>query len=103
MGKFIERNIKAFRCHVWAAFMVNIITRIAGKLRGIILRHLGLITVRFRFGRTLKPLMFMISEFLNVSMTPKTNYFHFWRHQDTQNSSRKILNSLCNILFWEIS
>ena len=39
--------------------MVNIIKRIAGKLRRIILLHFGLVTCRFHYWETLKPFMFM--------------------------------------------
>ena len=31
----------------------------------------------------------MVSGFLNVSLSPKTNYFYLWRPQDASNNSRK--------------
>ena len=31
----------------------------------------------------------MISGFLDLSMTPSTNYVNLWRHQETSNDSRK--------------
>ena len=91
--------IKALFRHFWAFCMVNIMKRIAQKLRRIILLHLGLVTFRCHYGRTRKPLMFMIWGFLNVSTTPKTNIIYLWRHQNTLNNSRKntesILENLC--------
>ena len=33
----------------------------------------------------------MISGFLNPSPSTEFNYFYFWRHQDTQDNSRKYL------------
>ena len=50
----------SFWDHCWAIFMVNILKRIAGKLRRIILLHLGLITFRFHDWKTLKPLFVMV-------------------------------------------
>ena len=61
--------------------MINIWRGIAQKLRRIILLHLGLVTFRFRYERTLKPL------------TPKTNIISLWRHQDNLNNPRKNPNS----------
>ena len=55
---------------VWGA----IFTRVAQKLRRLILLHFGLIVFRIHFGKTRKPFIFMIFRFLGVSMTPKTNY-----------------------------
>ena len=61
-------------------------------LRTIILSHFGLVTFGFHYGRTPKPIMFMIFGFLDVSMTPKTNMIYRWRHKRIQNNSRKIPN-----------
>ena len=44
-----------------------------GEIRVIILLHFGLVTLRFGYGGDRKPLMFMISDFSEVSMTRKTN------------------------------
>ena len=56
-----------------------------------------------------KPLNFLISGFLDVPLTPKTNYVFFvnlLRHQDTANNPRsnsKSLNSYFGKLkFWKI-
>ena len=38
-----------------------------------------------------KLLMSMISVFLDVSLSPKTDYFYLWRHQDTWGKSRTFL------------
>ena len=57
--------------------MVNLGKRYGQKLRRIILRHFGLATSRFHYGRTIKPLIFMISGFSDVSMIRKTNYYVF--------------------------
>ena len=57
------------------AFTVNIIKRIAGKLRRIILLHFGLVTCRFHYGRSRKLLIFMILGFSDVSMTPQNQYY----------------------------
>ena len=43
-----------------AISIVNIIKRLAQKLRRIILLHFGLVTFRFHYGGTLKPVIFMI-------------------------------------------
>ena len=32
----------------------------------------------------------MITGFLEVSPTPKTNYFYLWRHQDTEKKIKEI-------------
>ena len=68
-----RKNIKA----CWSSlgpFIVNVIKRLAEKLRSITLVHFGLVTVRFHYGRNLKPLIFMISGFSEVSMTRQTKY-----------------------------
>ena len=41
----------------------------------------------------------MISGFLEVSTTPKTNYLYLWRHQDTFNNPRKNASHVLVILF----
>ena len=79
-------------CHFCAIFMVNMWKRIPQRLRGVILLHFGLVTFRFHYGRTPKPLMIMIFGFLDVSMTPKTNMIYLWRHQKISNNVRQILN-----------
>ena len=54
---------------VWAAiFIVNVKKRVAQKLRRILLLHFG-------NGSTRKPIFVMIFGVLDVSMTPKSNYF----------------------------
>ena len=63
--------------------------KICLKLRRIILLHFEHITFRFAHGRTLKPLISMISRFSDVSLNPTTIYFCLWRHQDTPNNPRK--------------
>ena len=57
--------------------MEQLLKRYAQKLRRIILLQFELITFRFAHGRTLKPLIPMISEFLDVSLRPQTNYVFF--------------------------
>ena len=52
--------------------------RYASKLRCIILLHFELITFRFAYMRTLKPLLSMISGHLDVSLSPKPISFIFW-------------------------
>ena len=56
-------------------FIVNIIERIAQKLRRILLLHLGLVTFRIHFTKDRPPPIFMVFGFSDVSTTPKTNYF----------------------------
>ena len=58
-------------------FTVNIIERLAQKLRRSILLHSGLITFRFNFGKPGRPHFSWFSDLVDVSMTPKTNYFLF--------------------------
>ena len=91
-----HRNHHSKQCqNIWnhfrVIFMVKIIKRITEKLRRIILLHFGLLVIAFRFhyGRDREVIIFMISGFSDVSMTPQTNIIYLWRHQDTPNSSRK--------------
>ena len=77
--------------------IVNFKKRVARKLHRIILLHFGLVTFRFHSGRTLKPLMFMISDLVDVSMTHNTNVIHLRRHQDTSNNLRKSQNVFRNM------
>ena len=58
--------------------------RYVQKLRSITPVQFEPMTFRFAYGRTLKPLTFMISGFLDVSMSPKTNMIYLWRPQDTK-------------------
>ena len=59
---------------IWGAMStVNLKKRMAQKLRRIIPLHFGLVAFRSHFGKTLKPFIFMISGFLDVSTTSKTN------------------------------
>ena len=61
-----------------ATFLVNMIKRIAGKLRRIILLHFGLVTFRFHYGEPPEKIVLaMISGFLDVFMTPQTKYVNF--------------------------
>ena len=71
------------------SFLLNIMKRIAGTLHRIILLHFGLITFRLQYGGDRKPLICMISGFLDASMTPKTNMIYLWRHLETSNISKK--------------
>ena len=83
-------------------FIVNI-KRIAGKLRTIILLHLGLVTLRFHYWKTLKTLICMISGFSDVSMTPQTNILSL-ETTGYFNNSKKNPNSLLKyILFLNIT
>ena len=59
--------IEALVAHAWDIFMVIILKRMAEELRIIILLLLGLVTFRFHVWKTLKPLIFMISAFSDVS------------------------------------
>ena len=77
----------AFFEDVWI-FFLHIVERIAQKPRIIILLHLRLVTFRKHVRKTLKPFMFMVFRFSDVSRTLGTN-IHLWRHQETQNKSRK--------------
>ena len=73
--------------------------RIAIKLRRISLLHFVLVTFRFHYGESRKPLIFMISGFSDVSMTHKTNIIYLWRHQDTSNDSRSRIILACGIKY----
>ena len=59
----------------------------AKRLRRIILVHFGLITFRLAHGKTKTP-QFMISEFSDMSLSPKTNIIHPRRPQDISKSPR---------------
>ena len=74
-------------CGVWGTiFIVNVMKRLTQKLRRAILLHFGLISFRFRFRKTRKPIICMVVWFLYVPMLPKTNCFKLWTHQITQNN-----------------
>ena len=76
---------------------------IAGKLRRNILLHFGLVTFRFHYGRDRKPVIFMISGFSGVSLTPQTNTIYLWRHQDTSNNPKKPESFLTHIMLENIN
>ena len=61
-------------------------------------RRTIILTFRFHYGKTRKPVMFMISGFLDVSMTPRTTQVHLWRHQDTSKKPRNPKSVLKNII-----
>ena len=54
--------------------------------------HFGLVTFRFAYGKDRIPIMFMISGFLDVSLSPKTNIIYLLRPQGTSINSRKHFN-----------
>ena len=87
IGKSLEHHFSVF---IYGKFM----ERCDQKLRRIILLHFGLVTFRFHHGSPLKPFIFMISGFSDVSMTPQTNYFYLWIHQDTFKNARTHPESL---------
>ena len=63
-GKLYEnyrKIIKAVVGHSWGISVVKMWKRIAQKLRRIILLHFVLVTFRFLYGRTLKPLISLFS------------------------------------------
>ena len=68
--------------------MVSLWKGYAKKLRSIILLQFELITFRIVYWKTLKPIISMVSGFLNVSLSPQTIYFYLWRDQDPPNNSR---------------
>ena len=78
-------------CHFWVVFMVNIIRRISGKLRRIILLHLGFWTSNFPISLLENPQTphSMISGFGDVSLSPDTNIIYFLRPNNTSNKSKK--------------
>ena len=89
MGNVRKLIVKHLICVLH--FLLSIYKKGYGqKLRRIILLHLGQVTFRFLYRGSLKTIIFTIWGFSNVSMAPKTNYFHLWRRQDTSNNSRKI-------------
>ena len=89
-----NNNIVDLVCDWLVTCMVNFWKRYAQKLRNLILLQFELISVRFAYGRTRKPLISMISGFSDVSLSPKTIYLHLLRDQKPQNNSRK-----SNIIF----
>ena len=82
--------------HCWIIVIGNVWKRYGQKLRRIILLPFGLVTFRFGYWRDRKPIIFMISGFLDVSLSPKTNMIYRWGHQDTSINPRKIPNHLKN-------
>ena len=79
--------------------MVNIWKRYASKLRRAILLHFGLGTFRFHYRKDRKPVIFTMSGFLDVSMTPKANIIYLWRDQDALKDPRKFPNHFRKIVF----
>ena len=69
-------------------FIVNILKRVAQKLRIIILLHFGLQLLRFILGKPEKSSFSSLWEVADVTMTRKTNYSYFGRHQMAPNNSR---------------
>ena len=83
-------------------FLLKNMKRIAGKLGRIVLLHFGLVTFRFHYWKTLKPLMFMISHFSEVFTNPNTNIIYLWRHQEIQTNPIKSQNMFLEIELLEI-
>ena len=82
-------------CDCWAICVVNLYKRYAQKLRIIILLHFELTIFR-------KPLISMISGFWDVSSSPETIHFYFWRDQKPQNSLRRPKQGWGNFIFINI-
>ena len=61
---------------------VNLNKRLAQKLRRTILLHFGLIIFKSHFGKPGNPSFSWFSDLADVTMTPTTNYFQPWRHQN---------------------
>ena len=80
--------------------MVDLWKRYGQKLRTIILLHFTLVTPRFAYGRDQKPSHFHDFGFLDVSTTPKTNYFIFGDTRILKNKIKKLTESLLqNVMF----
>ena len=73
--------------HTWAICVV----KLWNDVRIIILLQFELMTFRFALGRTLKPLISMISGFSDASPSPKTNLIYLGRPQDPSNNPRNVL------------
>ena len=75
-------------------FMVRLWKRYVYKLCRIILLHFGLVPFRFGHGKDRTLLIFMISAFLDVSLSTNTNIIYlFLRHQDTPDNPFRIVRS----------
>ena len=61
------------------------------------------VTFRSHYEKDRKLLMSMTSGFLDVSMTPKINCFHFWRHQDASTNPRNTLSNVKNNMFGNLN
>ena len=71
-------------------FLLKIyIKRIAGKHRRSILLRFGLVTFNNHFRKTPTTLIFMVSDLVDVTLTPKTNIIYLWRHQDIKKNKNK--------------
>ena len=77
--------------------------RYAQKLCNIVLLQFELITFRFHYWNTLKPIIFMISGFSDVSLSPKTIHFYLWRDQIPPNKSRNPKSFFGNIISLNIT
>ena len=67
----------------WVVYMVSLWKRYGKKLWSIILLQFELITFRFAYGRTLKPLIVMMLGFSDVSLSPQTNIIYLLRPQES--------------------
>ena len=62
------------------------------KFRSLILLHFGRVTFRFAYGgdrKLLIAVISMLSEILDVSMTPQTSSFYLWSPQEASNNSSR--------------
>ena len=95
IGKSTAKIIRRLFAMFGHLFLVSLWKRYGQKLRRIILLQFGLVTFRFVYGRDRKPIVSMISGFLDVSLSP--NQYFLWRHQDTLENPRKA-NNLFNTI-----
>ena len=87
---------------VWGTIViVNLVKRLARKLRRVILFHFGLVTFRIYFRETDNSSFSCFKDLVFVSMTSKTNTIYLWRHQNTPKNSRKIRTIFEKYCFWE--
>ena len=68
-----------------------------------ILFHFGLVTFGLYFWRKKQEIPYVHGFRTDETTSPQTNYFSFWRHQDTPTKLKNIPMSFQNILLYDIS
>ena len=94
-SKQILENVGPLLGHVYGKFMENMCLKAPGNYYGRVWSY----NFSICLWESLKPQISMISGFMDVSPSPKTNYFYLWKPQDTSNTPRQFPNRFRQIMF----